>query len=55
MLVPLALILVVLVIWAFLWSVRSGQFDDLEGPAHRILMDNDDIGSGTTKESDKSS
>lgn len=23
------------------WSVRSGQFDDLEGPAHRILMDRD--------------
>jgi len=23
--------------------VRSGQFDDLEGPAHRILMDDDDI------------
>jgi nitrogen fixation-related uncharacterized protein len=25
-----------------LWSIRSGQFDDLEGPAHRILMDEDD-------------
>ena len=24
-----------------LWAVRSGQFDDLEGPAHRILMDDD--------------
>jgi nitrogen fixation-related uncharacterized protein len=23
--------------------VRSGQFDDLEGPAHRILMDDDDV------------
>jgi len=29
-------------IWAFVWAVRSGQFDDLEGPAHRILMDDDD-------------
>lgn len=29
-------------IWAFLWAVRSGQFDDMEGPAHRILMDDDD-------------
>lgn len=26
----------------FFWAVRSGQFDDLEGPAQRILMDDDD-------------
>ena len=26
----------------FWWSVKSGQFDDLEGPAHRILQDDDD-------------
>jgi cbb3-type cytochrome oxidase maturation protein len=49
MLIPLALVLVALIIWLFLWSVRSGQFDDLEGPAHRILMDDDGIGSGTDK------
>ena len=24
------------------WAIRSGQFDDMEGPAHRILMDDDD-------------
>ena len=29
-------------IWVFLWAIRSGQFEDLEGPAHRILMDDDD-------------
>jgi nitrogen fixation-related uncharacterized protein len=29
-------------IWAFIWAVKTGQFDDLEGPAHRILMDDDD-------------
>jgi cbb3-type cytochrome oxidase maturation protein len=29
-------------LWAFLWAVRTGQFDDLEGPAYRILMDDDD-------------
>ena len=27
---------------AFLWAIRSGQFDDLEGPAHRILLDDDE-------------
>lgn len=25
-----------------LWAIRTGQFDDLEGPAQRILMDDDD-------------
>ena len=25
-----------------LWAIRSGQFDDMEGPAQRILMDDDD-------------
>jgi cbb3-type cytochrome oxidase maturation protein len=41
-LLPMALILVGVIIWIFFWSVRSGQFDDLEGPAHEILMDDDD-------------
>ncbi len=27
---------------AFIFSVKSGQYDDLEGPGHRILMDDDD-------------
>lgn len=42
LLVPLAVILAVVIVWAFLWSIRSDQFDDLEGPAHRILMDKDE-------------
>jgi len=41
LLIPLSLLLLIAIIWAFLWSVRSGQFDDLEGPAHRILMDDE--------------
>jgi cbb3-type cytochrome oxidase maturation protein len=41
LLIPVSLILVGGIVWAFLWAVRSGQFDDLEGPAHRILMDDD--------------
>ena len=40
-LVPLSLILGALIIYFFWWSGKSGQFDDLEGPAHRILMDDD--------------
>ena len=41
-LIPLALVFVVLIVWVFLWAVRSDQFDDLEGPAYRILMDEDE-------------
>ncbi|HEX9628319.1 MAG TPA: cbb3-type cytochrome oxidase assembly protein CcoS [Acidiferrobacterales bacterium] len=42
LLIPLALVLVAIIIVVFLWAIRSGQFDDLEGPAHRILMDDDE-------------
>jgi cbb3-type cytochrome oxidase maturation protein len=35
-------IFVLLIILGVFWSIRSGQFDDLEGPAERILMDDDD-------------
>jgi cbb3-type cytochrome oxidase maturation protein len=41
LLIPLGLVLVAAIAWFFLWSVKSGQFDDLEGPGHTILMDND--------------
>jgi len=38
-LIPAALFLGVLGLCGFLWAVRSGQFDDLDGAAHRILDD----------------
>ena len=41
LLIPLSLLLVGVIVWIFLWAVRSGQFDDMEGPAHQILMDDD--------------
>ena len=44
LLVPLAMILLVGVVAALFWAVRSGQFDDLEGPAYSILMDDDEDG-----------
>lgn len=47
LLVPIALLIAVVVAALFFWSIRSGQFDDLEGPAHRILMDDDSPESGT--------
>ena len=42
LLIPVSLLVVGLIIGAFIWAVKSGQFDDLEGPAHQILMDDDD-------------
>ncbi|GJL82257.1 MAG: hypothetical protein DHS20C01_18910 [marine bacterium B5-7] len=43
LLIPLAAVLVLIIIVGFLWAVRSGQFDDLEGPAYSILMDDDEM------------
>jgi cbb3-type cytochrome oxidase maturation protein len=40
-LVPLALLLGLIGLIAFLWSLRSGQYDDLDGAALRILPDDD--------------
>lgn len=40
-LIPAALFLGALGLGAFLWSTRAGQYDDLEGAAERILMDDD--------------
>ena len=42
LLIPIAIILVSIATWAFFYSVKSGQFDDLESPAHRILFDDDE-------------
>lgn len=41
-LIPAALVLGLLGLGAFFWAVRSGQYDDMEGAANRILFDDDD-------------
>lgn len=40
-LIPLSLLIVGLLAWILNWSVKSGQFDDLDGPGQSILMDDD--------------
>lgn len=40
-LVPLALLLGLGGLFAFLWSLKSGQYDDLDGAAVRVLSDDD--------------
>lgn len=41
-LIPIALLLGAVGLAAFLWSLRSGQYDDLDGAAERILSDDDE-------------
>ena len=41
-LIPAALLLGLLGLGAFLWALKSGQFDDLDGAARRILFDDED-------------
>ena len=41
-LIPLALFLGLVGLGAFLWSLRAGQYEDLEGAGMRILIDDED-------------
>lgn len=41
-LVPLSILLIGIAVLVLFWAVKSGQFEDLESPAHRILFDDDD-------------
>ncbi|MBC3955432.1 cbb3-type cytochrome oxidase assembly protein CcoS [Pseudomonas triticifolii] len=40
--IPAALLLVGVAIYVFFWAVDDGQYDDLDGPAHSILFDDQD-------------
>jgi len=41
LLIPLSLVLVFVIAALFWWSLKSGQYEDLDGPGYRILMDDD--------------
>lgn len=43
LLVPLSVALVFVIAGLFWWSLKSGQYDDLDGSGYRILMDDDKI------------
>lgn len=45
-LVPLSVVLVFIIGAVFWWSLSSGQYDDMEGPAYRMLLDDKDAPSG---------
>jgi len=40
--VPLSMLVLAGLVWAAFWAIRNNQYEDLEGPAYRILMDDDD-------------
>ncbi|MCL2874884.1 MAG: cbb3-type cytochrome oxidase assembly protein CcoS [Betaproteobacteria bacterium] len=57
LLIPISVLLVFIIGAMFWWALRSGQYDDLEGPAYRILFDDRDEperrqeeGAGTAEE-----
>lgn len=54
LLIPIALFLGLLGLGAFLWALKSGQFEDLDGAAHRILFDDEDDPPPPPPESDES-
>ena len=43
LLIPLSVVLVFIIGLVFWWSLRNGQFEDMEGPAYRILQDDDSV------------
>ena len=51
LLIPLSLVLVAVAVWAFVWAVNSGQFDDLDTPAWDMLNDEAPSSSSNTSAS----
>ena len=43
LLIPMSVVLVFVIGVLFWWSLKNGQFEDLEGPAYRILRDDDSV------------
>lgn len=52
LLIPVSVILVFVIGVIFWWSLKSGQLEDLEGPAYRVLMDDDRPAPADDKQSD---
>ncbi len=40
-LIPLAVVLLAFAVWALVWAIRTGQFDDLESHAWSVVLDDD--------------
>lgn len=42
LLIPISIIFFSIALWVFFWAVKSGQYDDLDSDAERILFDQDE-------------
>jgi cbb3-type cytochrome oxidase maturation protein len=51
-LVGVSIVLVILIAIVLIWAVRSGQFEDMEGPAWRVIMDDDRPSTGDAPDSE---
>ncbi len=51
LLIPLSVVIVFVALWVFFKAIDGGQFDDLEGPAMRILQDDDTVHNDTEQSS----
>ncbi len=49
-LIPIALILLGVAIWALFWAIRTGQFDDLDSQGWNPVLDDDQAPPGTDDE-----
>ncbi len=49
LLIPLSLVFAGAFLWAFIWAVRSGQYDDTSTPSMRVLLDEPKAPARTTK------
>lgn len=52
-LIPMAMVLVAGIVGGLFWAVKSGQFDDMEGPAHQIIMDEEIYPDKAVEENEK--
>ena len=52
-LIPLGLVLLIAAVGAFFWAIRNDQFDDLDSPAWRILLDDDRQPPSTDKDANR--
>ena len=51
-LIPLAVILLAFAVWALVWAIRTGQFDDLESHAWSVVLDDDQRPPGDPEENE---
>lgn len=52
LMIPLALVLVAVAVWALVWAIRSGQFDDLESQGWSVVLDDDQAPPATDRADD---